>query len=80
MKRSLLIILLLFSLNFSFQPGVNLLNREKHFIVNMVNTENNKYTGNFLSLNKKIKIKYFVALKICVMNADRILPENHDSS
>ena len=80
MKKALLILILLFSLNFSFQPGYNLLQKERHSIVNIVNTGNDDYNGNFLNRNRKAKLKCLVVLKMSVLNADRILLKYNDSS
>jgi hypothetical protein len=79
LKRLILLLFILVSLNFYYQPiQVNSL-RYKHTIVRQINFDEDESTKELLSNNRKIMFSEFISINIQIKIINRII-ENNDTS
>ena len=78
-KKVILLIFILISLNSFYQPVQPNNIRNRHTIVRQINLDDNSLTQEVLELNKKILFREFISLKIQIMIADSATEFNNTS-
>lgn len=78
-KKVILLIFILISLNSFYQPVQPNNTRHRHTIVRQINLDDDGLTQEVLELNKKILFQEFISLKIQIMVADNVIEFNNTS-
>ncbi len=73
MKKLLIILILLFSLNISFNTGYITISRQRTAIVNIINYEDDKLTTSTIDKTKRALIEMYICLLLEVKTCNRVI-------
>lgn len=72
MKKFLIILILLFSLNISFNTGYITISRQRTAIVNIINYQDDKLTTNTIDKTQRALIEMYICLLMEVKACNRV--------